>query len=147
MTSCLLMASALPSFSREVIGSVDFTSGPVQPSLRRFKLWITREAPSQALSFFASSSFSVYLVWHDFGVDLNDADGSWSLQVTQEYELRVVELEKRLRLSAHEEASCIWGSAIESLQRSTAELSPWYSGGPNCRPEGVTVLLSGWAES
>ncbi len=158
MTFCLLMASALPSFNREVIGSNGFTSGPVQPSLRRFKVWITREASSQTLSI-SFLSFSVDLAWRDFGVDLNDAAESWSLQVAlwQEYELRVVELEKRLILSPYEEqASCVWGSEIEKLQlqRSTtvvvAMLCPWQcSRGSNSGswPEGVTVLLSGRAES
>ena len=66
------MASDLPSFSREVIGSVGFTSGPVQPSLRRFKVWITREAPPEQVLSVSCLSFSAYVVWHDLGVDLND---------------------------------------------------------------------------
>ena len=44
ITTCFLIASALPSLSREVIVSVGLTNGPAQPSLRRFKLWITRDA-------------------------------------------------------------------------------------------------------
>jgi hypothetical protein len=75
MIFCLLMASALPSFNREVTGSAGFTSGPVQPSLRRFKVWITREASSQTL-LISCLSFSVDLAWRDFGVDLNDIDKS-----------------------------------------------------------------------
>lgn len=90
----------------------------------------------------------------DFGVDLNDAGCKRSLwQVAQEYKLRVVELEIRLRLSVNEETSCVWGYEFDSLQRSKEEAvvvvksSSQHSGGPNCRSEGVVSLLSGCAES